>query len=250
MLSYPTVSKIRVFVLWSVSLVSTACQTPYNDSPSNYEVMVQGTISYPFYLETEPLGGNGKEDKFVIRTISGNTEYVIEIPRAATDYDVTVPLAIAEPDTEPEPKIKNAELTDRELLSQFPKPDAASRDDRALLDKAFGVSESEGPRQAPSYTVGLSKVNKLYRKQKYEYALIETNNLLAYYPNSARLYKMKGSVLLRIGNLALAEKSWMRAAELAPTDPVIRKGLNRLQSQIKRRNEMARGPQVGPQQPL
>lgn len=222
-----TASKLTI-----IAVLSASCMTAQNQQ-SNYETMVQGTISYPFYLETQPLGGNGKEDKFVIRTISGDTEYVIEIPRAATDYDVTVPLAVAQNNEEPEPKVKNPEITDKELVSQFPKPDARAQEDRALLDKAFGVSENEGPRQAPSYTLALAKIAKLYKKRKYEYALIEANNMLAFYPNSAQLYKMKGTVLLRLGNQKLAERSWSRAAELKPNDPVVKRGLARLRNQIQ-----------------
>ena len=131
---------------------------------------------------------------------------MIEIPRAATDYDVTVPLAVAKGQSEPEPRVRNPELTDKELVSEFPKPDDESLRDRALLDKAFGVSEQEGPRQAPSYTLNLAKIAKFYKQRKYEFALIEANNMLAFYPNSAQLYKMKGTVLLRLGNRKLAEK--------------------------------------------
>ncbi|SMF13511.1 tetratricopeptide repeat protein [Pseudobacteriovorax antillogorgiicola] len=239
MLSFPIVSKTLAFLSLIASMV--ACQSS-PDSPAStpYQEMVQGTISYPFYLETEPLGTNGKEDKFVIRTISGDTEYVIEIPRAATDYDVAVPLAQSKESLVEEPKVRNPQLTDRELTSQFPQLDAQTEEERALLDKAFGVSEKEGPRQAPSYTVGLAKVGKLYKKHQYEYALIEVNNLLAFYPNSSRLYKMKGSILIRLGNLQLAEKSWLRAGELAPEDPVIRRGLAQLRKRIESNRNLAR----------
>ena len=70
------------------------------------------------------------------------------------------------------------------MTSQFPSLDAATEEEETLLDKAFGVSEEGGPRQAPSYTIGLAKLNKLYRETSFELALIEANNLLASTPQA------------------------------------------------------------------
>ena len=228
-----------------ISLSLASCRTPASSAGSstdNYQEVVQGTISYPFYMDTDPLGKNGNEDKFVIKTITGGTEYIVEIPDGADNYEIMVPLAQVKGD-EPEnrlEKVRNAQLTDRELTSQFPSLDAATEEERMLLDKAFGVSEEGGPRQAPSYTIGLAKLNKLYRETSFELALIEANNLLAFYPTSSRLYKMKGSILIKLGNLKLAEKAWLRAGELSPDDPVIKRGIKSLRRQIKSRQMMAR----------
>ena len=41
-------------------------------------------------MDTDPLGKNGNEDKFVIKTITGGTEY-IEIPDGADNYEIMVP---------------------------------------------------------------------------------------------------------------------------------------------------------------
>lgn len=225
------------------SLMTYACQSSQDSNLDSYEAMVQGTISYPFYLDTDPIGQNGNQHKFVIKTISGGTEYIVEIPEAAADYEVTVPLAsLDKGDSSQNRDIENArnvQLTDRELVGQFPKLDAATEEERILLDKAFGVSEEGGPRQAPSYTIGLAKLNQLYRKTDYELALVEVNNLLAFYPTSSRLYKMKGSILIKLGNLRLAEKSWIRASELAPDDPVVQRGITNLRQRIRERQVMA-----------
>ncbi len=44
-----------------------------------YEDVLNGTIAYPFYEQTAALGHNqpAADDRFVIRTITGNTEYVV-----------------------------------------------------------------------------------------------------------------------------------------------------------------------------
>jgi sugar phosphate isomerase/epimerase len=114
-------------------------------------------------------------------------------------------------------------------MPQLPRDTEA---DRALLDKAFGVGELGGPQQSPSYTLGLARINEFYQKHQFEYALVEINNLLTYYPTSIKLHKMKGTVLIKLSSLALAERAWLRAAELAPDDPVVKKGLERLRRKM------------------
>jgi tetratricopeptide (TPR) repeat protein len=119
----------------------------------------------------------------------------------------------------------------------MPKVNAQTEAELALLNKAFGVGEKDGPKQSPSYIMGIAKINGYYKERNYEYALIEINNLLTYYPTSEKLYKMKGTVLVKLGNLELAEKSWLRASELDPTDAVVRKGIDRLRKQITFNNQ-------------
>ena len=45
-------------------------------------------------------------------------------------------------------------------------------------------------------------------------------------------HKMKGTVLMKMQNWQLAEKSWLRALDLAPHDAALRRGLERLQARI------------------
>lgn len=203
-----------------------------------YERIVKGTISYPFYKPTRSIGKSGEEKKFVIRTVTGNTEYIVEIPGGGRDYDIEVPIAEIKGD-EPKEKIKNPQIGDRELVTNMPKMSLTTQEERAVMDKAFGVGEDGGPRQAPSYLLGLHKINKLYRAGNYEHALIKIVNLQAYYPTSIKLLKMKGTILIKLGNLKLAEKAWVRASELSPQDPVIKKGLKRLRYKIEQDKRLA-----------
>ncbi len=204
--------------------------------------ILEGQIAYPFNTN-KSIGRDrmGNEDRFVIRTISGPTEYVVEIPGAAQDYDVEVPVADATGNgyKSGDPKVKNPQITDRELVSAMPNVSHATQEERALMDKAYGVGEKGGPSQAPSFSLAINKINKLYLDAKYELALVEINNLLAFYPTSVRLYKMKGSVLIKTRNYALAERAWLRAADLDPGDIVIRKGIDRLRRRIE--NESIKG---------
>lgn len=199
-----------------------------------YQDVVQGTIAYPFYRPTKPIGVDLPEDKFVIKTVTGGSEYSVEIPHAADDYDVEVPIAdLSDGKATPEKEVKNPQVTDRELVANMPRLNQATEEERALMDKAFGVGEKAGPRQAPSYMMGMAKIVNFYRDHKFEYALVEINNLLAFYPTSIKLLKMKGTVLIKMGNLEMAERTWLRAADLAPTDPVIKRGLVKIRKRIE-----------------
>jgi len=205
------------------------------------EDILRGSISYPFAAATESLGHDRRGDSFVIKSATNTAEYTIEIPGSASEYDITIPLAALEPGgnelrgaggSRPTP-VGNPATTDREIVSQMPRIDGRHPGDTALLDSAFGVGEKGGPQQSPSYTLGISRINNHYRDRKYEFALIEINNMLAFYPTAPQLHKMKGTVLIRMQNFALAEKSWLRAIDLTPGDVTLRRGLERLQRRLR-----------------
>ena len=210
----------------------TACKS--NDHDPSMEQILHGTITYPF-IRSNPLGINGKKDKFIIRSISGSTEYVIEIPDAGEDYDIEIPLAAIGTGERDKPKgISSPAATDREITASLPDMAREAPAKSAFMDKAFGVGASGGPKQAPSYTLGIAKITKLYQKRNFEYALIEVNHLLSFFPQSPRLHKMKGTIYVKLRNFPLAEKSWLRALEFTPNDQILRKGIARLQERIKR----------------
>lgn len=215
-------------VLLLLSLLLGACQK----TTDQYQTLVEGQISYPFADETRPIGKDSRDDRFVIRSVRGGAEYIVEIPHGADDYDISIPMT-ALPVDDSKIKVQNPQLTDRELLSTMPGPSQDQERDRSLLENAMGVATPDGPEQGPSYSLGLAKVMELYKKRDYEYALIEVNQLLAYYPNAARLYKMKGTIFTKTGDLQLAEKAWLRAAELDPADRAIQKGIERLRKRLE-----------------
>lgn len=209
-----------------------ACSSSSYDA--NMEEILHGTISYPF-IRSNPLGVNGKREKFVIRSISGSTEYVIEIPDAGEEYDIEIPLAALGQEGDLKPKgISSPAATDREIMASLPDMASEAPVKSALMDKAFGVGSSKGPKQAPSYTLGIAKITNLYQKRNYEYALIEVNHLLSFFPQSPRLHKMKGTIYVKLHNFPLAEKSWLTALEFTPNDQVLRRGIARLQEKIRR----------------
>ncbi len=195
--------------------------------------ILHGTISYPF-PRTNPLGVNGQKEKFVIRAIKGQMEYVVEFPSAGEDYDIEVPVAEladgATPEAEKRPP--NTSKTDQEMTAALPDAGDKDREQTNLMDSAFGVAREGAADQGPSYALGLAKATELYHKNQLELALIEVNNLLTYYPNSLKLLKMKGTLYKKLDDLPLAEKAWVRALELDPGDKPLRVGLARLREKI------------------
>lgn len=220
------------------TLVTLSCSGTRGTDES-FDPIVNGTIQYPFVDETGPLGLNVPEEKFIIRSAIGNKEYTIEIPGGARDFDVQVPLAdLGSPDDfdpiagrRPH-DLPNPVSTDAEAVATFPRLENERPTDTAMMDAAFGVGTAEGPIQAPSYTLGMAKINRYYKDRQFEYALIELNSLISFYPNSPKLYKMKGTVLIKIRNMALAELAWIKALELEPKDRSLRVALSKLQKRI------------------
>ncbi len=236
---YPTTSKARPQTAISLLLLSILMCTCKSQSDP-YDELSDGQISYPFTDKTEKIGRDpAKNDHFVIRSVRGQSEYIVEIPDGGDDYDIMVPMqGLPGGGGEAKKDPKNPQITDRELISAMPKPDASQERDRAMLEDALGVGATEGSEEGPSYSLGLAKVMEYYKTKQFEYALIEINQLLSFYPNAARLYKMKGTILLKTGELDLAERAWTRAVELDPKDKAISRGLERM----RKRKEVKADP--------
>ena len=206
-------------------------KAPASDDP--LEEKLNGPISYPF-VKGQPLGINGKKEPFIVRSRLGETEYTIEIPDAGEEYNIEIPLAALQPPGKPQTThdLSSVRATDQELTSAFPQLAQKAGKSAQLVDQAFGMGEVPSPPGAPSYVLGLAKINEFYRGKKYEDALIEIDHLLSAFPSSPKLHKMKGTVLVRIQDYALAEKAWTRALELDPGDKTLKKGLERLRAKL------------------
>lgn len=223
------------FTLTSAFGILVSCSSTETQELSDVEQRLQGTISYPF-AKTNPIGVDAKAENFVIKTSVGGTEYVVEIPHGGQDYDIVVPLAKMGGEGRERLAYKEADAiaTDKEMVSNLPTLENKKSTMTSMLDKAYGVGKSEGATQSPSYTLKLVKIKDHYKNKNFELALIEVNSLLSYYPTSSQLYKMKGSIFLKMRQLDLAEKSWVKAAELDPSDKILRTGIARLQDRIQR----------------
>ncbi len=232
-------SKNLIYLLTALQLCLASCSTRRDAS---WDPILQGSIDYPFGDSTKPLGVNGPEDKFVLKSQVGKTEYTIEIPKAGRDYDIEVPLEELKSqgggiNDGSDPSIGNAAATDRELEKAMPQ--LSGKEDRRLVELAMGVAERGGPSQSPSYSMGIAKINQHYLEKKYEFCLIEINQLLSFYPSSARLYKMKGTILLKMQSDSLAEVAWSRASELSPEDRSLSRALDKLRRRLETQAKIA-----------
>jgi tetratricopeptide (TPR) repeat protein len=234
-LRYPLI--FRCLALIGNGILIESCQSGDRDIRKDLN---EATIAYPFVGPGYGLGRNGKKESFVIRSSVGQAEYAVEIPDAGNGYDIQIPLAALNPPATGEAlavgakgtRAPNPVATDRELVNSLPSIDKSSPTEIATLDAALGVGTKDGPIQSPSYTMGIAKVNQYYRERNYEVALMELNNLLAFYPNSPKLLKMKGTLLLKTGNQELALRAWQRAVDLSPQDAPLERATKKLQERV------------------
>jgi hypothetical protein len=241
-LPFPTTSKNsgaglagRTLLLSMALMTITSCATTQEASTPT---ITTGSIAYPFIGETRSLGSTKRREPFVIRSATGSQEYTVEIPENSSRYDIQIPLAEITPAGSTTAsdlsgrRAANPANTDKELVSALPDIAKEKSSKTGMLDSAFGVAPPEGPVQSPSYTLGIAKVNQHFKERNFELALVELNNLLAFYPNSPKLLKMKGTLLVKTGNRELAMRSWQRALDLAPNDLALRNSINRLNERI------------------
>ena len=228
--------KTRALCVGIVLLTFTSCTTTQE---ANLRVAT-GNISYPFIGETAPLGRANPKQPFIVKSAVGAREYSVEIPDNGGKFDIQIPLAEISPASSqdltsslnPNGRRLNPANTDKELIAALPDLGKTKPNKTNMLDNAFGVGSPEGPSQSPSYTLGIARVNQYFKERNFELALVELNNLLAFYPNSPKLLKMKGTLLVKTGNRELAMRSWQRALDLAPNDTALRNSIGKLNERI------------------
>ena len=110
-----------------------------------------------------------------------------------------------------------ARQTDEELTGGARSLDERHTKDLGDLDSQLKVTPEENAGQGPSFSRGIQKVKELFKNRSFEEALIETNELLHYYPASAQLLLMKGTLHQRLGQIDLALAAYSRAFEYEPS---------------------------------
>lgn len=111
----------------------------------------------------------------------------------------------------------NARRTDQEVVGATRATDDTLGRDLGDIDRKLKVTPEENSGQAPSFTLGIQKVKELFKEKLFEDALIETNEMLRFYPKSAQVLLMKGTLHQRLGQVDLALSSYKRAYEYEPS---------------------------------
>ncbi len=202
--------------------------------------------------------------RYVIRMSDGQRDWEVEFPEVATGYEIRIPLKNA-PQARRDMLWESEDLTDadKELLEQLRREnpnferegvyvdgtkvgepegrnevggfepgaelDAEGRTVRNPGDVApQGSGEANAAPSRPSYLLGIEEVQRLFKSQNYELAMVRLTQLEKAYPNDTRILAMKGSLWLKLGREELARETWERVLQIDPENKAVLEALKRL----------------------
>lgn len=212
-------------------------------------------ISRPF----DDYYGADKEPQqnIVLRTKKGDRSVEVELPgsqAAMSDFQLPMspafrdggaaggrgPASVGSPEDvvgsseadipyEENRKLRAPSSVDHEITKTFPQGLPEDEVRRRELEQSLSlVPEEDGiPRGESSYLAGLDQVKSLYKRGRYEAALLGVEDMIRQYQTDPRLYEMKGTLLERLGQLDLALKSWKQALRFKPKDEPLRRFIDR-----------------------
>ena len=91
----------------------------------------------------------------------------------------------------------------------------------AEIAASSGLSEDANRPMTPSFTAQTQKIRELFRGKRFEDALVETNELVLYYPRSALLWTMKGTLHLRLQQNDLSLSAYEKAFDIEPSQRLL-----------------------------
>ncbi|MEO5971292.1 MAG: hypothetical protein ABIQ95_15305 [Bdellovibrionia bacterium] len=129
-------------------------------------------------------------------------------------------------------------LSDRELLHTRSQGLPADEQKRHEIEESLSLiaSEDSTPEASSSYLGGIDHIKQLYRLNRFEVALVETDEMIKQYPTDAPLYKMRGTLMDRLGKRELAQQAWNQSLRFNPKDADLRRFIDR-----KRNTSIAAG---------
>ncbi len=162
----------------------------------------------------------------------------------ASSFEYEVPRRGTASGEAPSPEDEfRARATDSELIGS--EGGMGSPLDRELgsLERELDLEPTRPPGPAPSFSLTVKKIKNLFRKRKYQDALIETNYALEFYPQSPQLLMMKGTLHQKLQQIDLALSAYQEAFDLRPSRK-LRAQIKYLRLKVKER-ESLRGPIEG-----
>lgn len=227
----------------------------------------KAAIIVPSAATTAPeYRGDGAvpRQRYVIRMSDGQRDWEVEFPEVATGYEMRIPLEGGE-HTRRDVVWESDELTeaDKELLDQLRRDnpsyeregvfvdgrnvndpegrdqvgglapgaelDEEGRTVRAPGDLAPQGSQEDSPAPTrPSYLLGIDEVQRLFKAQNYELAMVRLTQLERAYPNDTKILSMKGTLWLKLGREELAREAWERVLQIEPDNRAVLEALKRL----------------------
>lgn len=220
--------------------------------------------------------------RYVVRMSDGRRDWEVEFPEVATGYELRIPLN--EAGKQEDVVVEGDKLTaaDKQLLDALRKrnvdyeregiykdgKNAADPEGRnqlgnlepgAELDpknkgKEGGVDPWVGTEDKPaptrrSYFLGLEKVKRLYRAQKYEVAVVFLKKLEKDYPNDLKIMSMMGTLWLKLGQKDLAREYWEKVLAIDPTNKAVIEAMKQLNGKTEEDGAGAPPPPPSPVRP-
>lgn len=196
-----------------------------------------GTVGPGAPIAPPPGGDTQRKERQAVDSMLG------QIPQG-NDDEVSVPIeaipGFERRSTEEERRRQfNAQKTDNEIVGSTGAADERNAQQLGDIDRALGVEPLENGGQAPSYTLGLQTLKDLYKEKKFEDALISVNDLLRWYPKSAQLLMMKGTLHQRLGQIDLSLSAYQRAFEFEPSRK-LKAQIDHVQRLVNEREQLRR----------
>ena len=205
---------------------------------------------------SNPFGGyrsNGKGDStpLILRSKKGDRSVEVEVPGNSSELsEFVLPMGNAFKDsagrdpasagvfsnegnnsnTDETYKTRTASPTDREITGSFSHGSPEDEGKKREIEQSLNLIPSEdnsSTEGTPSYLAAIDHVKQLYRTNRFEAALIETDDMLKLYQTDPRLYEMRGTLLDRLGRREFALKSWSQALKLNPKNAALKKFIDR-----------------------
>ena len=204
-------------------------------------------ISNPFadYRRSDGIGDSSQN--IILRTKKGDRSVEVELPSEAerlSDFVVPVSPAFQEKgrglasSNSPQENLDETykehapTASDREITAKFPQSMAEDETRRLQLEQSLNLgptNEDTLSSTSPSYLARLDRIKQLYRLNRYEVALLETDEMIKSYQTDAKLHEMRGTLLDRLGRREMALKSWRQALRFDPQNESLKRFIDRKQ---------------------
>lgn len=186
--------------------------TPEGSLPPERRISPPGTNP----AETKPTSNSSEIDKILSQMPKDSRE---------SDSEISIPISAFDgPQStdaldERGKRLRDAHnrRTDNEITGSTRSIDERKPREIGELDKSLEVAPTEKPGASPSYVSTVQKIKDQFKRREYENALVETNEALRYYPRSAQLLTMKGTLYQRLNHLELALSAYERAYDIEPS---------------------------------
>jgi len=196
-----------------------------------------GAIHSPF-AATQSSGAGAPSGGVILRTRKGDRSVEVEIPRDEIQglTDLTIPLspAFREGAADGTGDTTAATLpppsqTDRAIARAFPAASGAGESRMRETEQSLGLRPTEDatPESEVSYLASMDQLKDLYKRGRYETALLKSDQLVQQFPTDPKIYEMRGTLLDHVGQGALAVQAWQQALRLNPRNESLRQFVDR-----------------------